>query len=610
MFVRMLDYRPLCLLTAVGLTALGWTNSVAGRAPDPPEPAAAEIAVITPDEASAVLAKTLRIRLAPDLGALSDDERAALEELLAAGRILHALYQEQLHPEAAAIEARLAAGESLRADIPAASLADLFYLSKGPIVTTLDNRRVGLVPTPPERNGKTLYPADADRGQLDALADDDPVLAAGLAAARQVVRRATHSNLDADLARLDAHPLVAGLNPELRDVLESREADPGAFYAVPYALAYAERLAAVRTHIDRAAARSAAESADFAAYLRQRSRDLLTGDYEAGDAAWVRGEFGNLNAQLGSYETYNDALYGTKAFYSASILIRDVDRSNALEAVVGNLQAIEDSLPYDGRRTVDNRIPVGVYNVIADYGQARGTNTATILPNDANHVRKYGRTILVRNNILGNTELFAIRRARFDSVVAADFRADLTLDGGFNRTLWHEIGHYLGVATTADGRSLDSALGDLADLLEELKADLVSLHAAPLLADGAYYDAGGLRAHYADGIRRTLQVVRPRPTQPYQNMQLIQFNYFVEKAVLVPDDSGRLTIDYEQYPGVVDELLAQVLNLQSDGDYAMAAEFVDRWNYWDDRLHGTLATRMQGAAQWRRVIVDYAADPG
>ena len=36
---------------------------------------------------------------------------------------------------------------------------------------------------------------------------------------------------------------------------------------------------------------------------------------------------------------------------------------------------------------------------------------------------------------------------------------DLMLDGNFYRTLWHEIGHYLGPARDRRGRDLDQALG-------------------------------------------------------------------------------------------------------------------------------------------------------
>jgi len=59
--------------------------------------------------------------------------------------------------------------------------------------------------------------------------------------------------------------------------------------------------------------------APFADYLRLRAHDLLTDDFEGGDAAWVTGRFGDFNAQLGAYEVYDDELYGAKAFYGASL---------------------------------------------------------------------------------------------------------------------------------------------------------------------------------------------------------------------------------------------------------------------------------------------------
>ncbi|MDH3350077.1 MAG: NUDIX hydrolase, partial [Gammaproteobacteria bacterium] len=225
--------------------------------------------------------------------------------------------------------------------------------------------------------------------------------------------------------------------------------------------------------------------------------------------------------------------------------------------------------------------------------------------------RKYGRTILLRNNIMTNPDIFADRKKRFDAVIDACCRNHLSSEGGFNRTLWHEIGHYLGVSKTADGRDLDSALADLSDLYEELKSDLVSLFATPALRRAGYYDDAGMRAVYASGIRRTLQVVRPRAEQPYQNMQLMQFNFYMENGLIGPDpESGLLVINYSRYHDVVTELLRRVLQIQYAGDRARAQAFVERWAYWDDDLHGGLAGRMLGTDAYRRTMVRYKALSG
>jgi hypothetical protein len=555
-----------------------------------------------------ILESRLDVTLAPDLGHLSAAEREAIDELLAAGAIVHTLYEQQLHEEAPEAKRRLEELHTAAAD-PAATrnLLDLYYLFKGPVATTLDNERLPFLPVGSPHPGKTVYPSGLERQEIDAFLASNPAARDSLLATRTVVRRATADSLAGDLARLDEYPGVEALHPGLRAHLESIEEDPTALYAVPYALAYAPQLAAARRHLDRAADAIAAQTPDFAAYLRNRSRDLLSGDYESGDAAWVTGRFGNLNLQFGSYETYDDALMGVKAFYSASLLARDEARSRALAAAMTELQAIEDALPYQHQKRVRSHIPVGVYNVVADFGQARGANTATILPNDPDHARKYGRIVLIRNNILGNPAIFDSVRQRFDAVVVPAQREHLAIDGSFNRTLWHEIGHYLGVSVTADGRNLGTALAEYADLVEEMKSDLVSLHAAPTLLEIGYYDETGLRAHYADGIRRTLQVVRPRAEQPYQNMQLMQFNYFMEHGLIEPrGDDALLAINYDRYHEVVSALLGEVLHLQYAGDYDTTKAFVERWNYWDDRVHGRLAELMRDQVSFRGTLVRYA----
>jgi hypothetical protein len=561
------------------------------------------------DKSQPILDTTLRLTLNPDLSHLTDAESRAVGELIAAGEIIHGLYEKQRHAQAhdarqALIELHEQSGKTTATQ----NLLDLFYLSKGPIATTLENERLPFVPVSVEHPGKNMYPTGLQHDEIDAYLNTHPAEAGAILDLRTVVLRASAENIAADLARLDDYPEIDALHVGLRPRLEKLVADAGAFYAVPYALAHAKELRQVRQHLNAAADLIAAETPDFAAYLRNRGRDLLSGDYESGDASWITGDFGGLNIQIGSYETYDDSLLGVKATYAASILARDEEKSRSLDEALAGLQAIENSLPYDHAKTVNSRIPVGVYNIIADYGQSRGANTATILPNNADYSRKYGRTILLRYNILANPAIFANKKKGFDAVVDLCCNDHLTSEGGFNRTLWHEVGHYLGVAKTADGQDLSEALADTADLIEEMKSDLVSLYAIPALRSSGYHNDDAVRAHYADGIRRTLQRVKPRPTQAYQTMQLMQFNYYMEYGLLEPGaESGLLVINYDRYHEAVTELLRQVLQIQYAGDYEQAREFVERWSYWDDKLHGGIAESINNAGGYRRTLIRYGA---
>ena len=565
----------------------------------------------TLEQAQPILEKTQTIRLAPDLAHLSPRERAAVSKLLEVGAIFQDIYEEQRHRAALPVRAALErADRSRNADPLARARHTLYHLFQGPIATTLENRREPFVAVDSAPPGRNVYPWDLTRAEWDAYLTAHSEARAELTHLRSVVRRADAASLRADLAALRRHPVLDTLHPGLRARLEglARRPDRATLYAVPYSVAYADRMVRAFALLNEAADLAEPSDAEFAGYLRNRARDLLSDDYESGDAAWITGRFGNLNAQIGAYETYDDELTGIRAFYSLSLLATRREETEALRRGMQGLQAIEDALPYERRKRIRDDIPVGVYDVIADFGQSRGGNTASILPNEALTARRYGRTILLRANIMRSPEIFSAVESAWGAVVAPDYADHLTADSNFHRTLWHEVGHYLGVDRTSDGRDLDEALGANGNLLEEMKADLVSLFAGEELRRRNYFTADQLRSHYASGINRTLQNVRPRREQPYQTMQLMQFNWFLDREVLRFDaGTGRLSIDYRRYHRAVAELLREVLALQDRGEEAAADAFIARWSRWDEAVHGRIAESMRARQRYRYRLFTYAA---
>jgi hypothetical protein len=278
---------------------------------------------------------------------------------------------------------------------PRKDLLDLYRLFRGPIATTLENKREAFVPVQPETPGKNVYPSGMKKEEMDRFLAAHSDKRDSLLHPRTVVRRATAENLRADLAKLREYPVLDTLHPGLRRELTEAVAKPdaGVLYAVPYSLAYADQMIRAHSILNRAADRMAKDDPEFAGYLRNRSRDLLSNDYESGDASWVTGRFKKLNAQIGAYETYDDALYGVKAFYAFNVLVALGEDTVRLRSALKGLQTIEDQLPYSAHKRIREDIPVGVYEIVADFGQSRGGNTATILPNESYLSRRYGRTI-------------------------------------------------------------------------------------------------------------------------------------------------------------------------------------------------------------------------
>jgi len=570
------------------------------------------------EKSQPIIDKTQTIRLAPDLSQLSAGERSAVAKLLEVGKIFQSIYEEQRHKQALSSYRDLTQLDKRRGGkTETQNLLTLYRLNQGPIAATLENKREPLLPVEPVAPGKNMYPWGVTKDEIEKSFSSGSANREDILDQRSVVRDATPENLREDMATLMKYPVLDTLHPGLRDELSkivmqlSRRGSRARvehtdLYAVPYSVAYADRLVKAHALLNEAANDLQKDDEEFAKYLRNRARDLLSDDYESGDAAWVTGHFKNLNAQIGSYETYDDELYGVKTFFAFSLLLTRQQETTALRQAMKGLQGLEDSLPYNHHKHVREDIPVGVYDVVADFGQARGGNTATILPNETYLARRYGRTILLRANIMRDPSIFESTSRGLAAAVGEAQANELTPDGNFYRTLWHEVGHYLGVDQTKDGRDLDQALENDADALEEMKADLVSLFVAEALHKQGYYTDAQLRSVYAGGILRVLQNNKPRRDQPYNTMQLMQWNFFLENGLLT-FSNGQLHIHYDKYHDVVGKLLKIVLDTQYEGDKAAADRFIEQYTTWREDVHGVIAKNIRDAQRYRFRLFKYAA---
>jgi hypothetical protein len=595
----------LCRVSVAFLVFSAWPAFAQGPAPTLPP------GYMPVEKSRPLVERAGPLRITTDISDLSAGEKAAVGKLLQAGAIFQTLYERQLHPQAEvalanlkALDARLGSPEATR------NLLTLYRRLQGPIVGLPSGERVAFLPVDAVAPGRNFYPWGITKAEVDAYLAAHPEDAAAILATRTIVRRAVAENLRTDLAQLAKYPVFDTLHPRLRAALEHKLAapDPKTLYAVPYALAYADGMIRVHALLNEAADAVQKDDEEFARYLRNRSRDLLSNDYESGDAAWVTSRFKNLNAQIGAYETYDDELFGAKASLGVSVLRVRHAETDALREALRGLQAMEDSLPYAARKSVRADIPIGLYDIIADFGETRGVNTASIEPNEAYITRRYGRTILLRGSIMLSQAIDDNFRPAWEAVVAQPFRADYTQRGRSNQTMWHEVGHYLGVDRTKDGRALDVALQENHNLIEELKADLVSMFVADGLHKRGYHTDEQLRAVYGAGILRVLNETKPQREDAYQMMQLMQFNYFMQNGLISFDKTvGTISIDYARFHQAVAAMLREVLDMQYHGDKAATDAFIERYAVWTDDLHGVIGKKMLAAEKYKRWLVDYTA---
>src|SRR5215217_6903691 len=217
-------------LVAGTVQAIGQT-----RVPTAPWPA---------PQAQAILDRTSRTVLAPDLSHLTPGERVAVAKLLKVGRIFQDLYEEQRHRDALPVRTSLEKATDLRSR----TLLTLYQLNQGPIATTLDNKRQPFLAVDPAPPGKNVYPWDLGVNELQDFIAAHPDERAPLTHLRHVVRRADAATLARDLAMLAKNPALDTLHPGLKARLTrlSRTPNRGTLYGLPYSVAYADQM--VRSH--------------------------------------------------------------------------------------------------------------------------------------------------------------------------------------------------------------------------------------------------------------------------------------------------------------------------------------------------------------------------
>ena len=211
---------------------------------------------------SAKLADYVTVRLSPDLEGLSESQREMLPLLREASRVMDDLFWRQAYGDKAALLAGIE-------DPSARRFAEINY---GPWDRLDDNRPFlpGFGAKPP---GANFYPAGMSEEEFERAADADP-----------------------DLRSL--YTLV------------KRDAG-GGLRAVPYHVEFRDELARAAGLLRDAAA--LAEDPGFRKYLQMRADAMESGDYQPSDFAWMEMHDNLIDLVIGPIETYEDALFGTKA---------------------------------------------------------------------------------------------------------------------------------------------------------------------------------------------------------------------------------------------------------------------------------------------------------
>jgi hypothetical protein len=485
---------------------------------------------------------------------LQDWEKAVLAKLVQASAHMDAAFWKQVDPE----------GETLWHNLASAT-------------------------TPLDKAAYTML--DANYGRWDRFLDFAPFVGTSKRPAGGYVYPADLSKAELD-AYLAAHPdeQDALLNP-----FTVVKRSGTRLVAVPYHQEYAAFIEPTALLLEEAALLS--KNPLLTGYLKLQAQALRTDDYYQADLAWLDLS-GNLDVSIGPHETYDDQLYGQKAFYKSNVLIVDQAAASQLAKFKSTGPALQENLPVDPKYKpvykADTMMPLLLADDIRRSGQGRAVmeSVAFSLPNDPRVWAAKGSKKVMMGNYL-NTRRTVVLEPLAQAILTPAVSALINHETYFTWVLMHEVCHTLGpreVLINGKIATPREALGEYYSPIEEGKADIGGLYNIPYLIDKGIVTLP-LEQHYAGYMAESLRSIRFGMGSAYGVIRSAAWNVFIDEGALIYDAaSNRFTMDVPKMTAAVRKLLISIITIEGDGDKQAAANFITKYSNIRPELKALLDT--------------------
>jgi len=500
----------------------------------------------------AAVGKLARVEMNADTSFLTAEEREVVNLLIQAADLMSEIFKHQATPDY----------DKLRADIAAKSdpqLLDRFDTFFGPWDSLEEDKP--FFGDRPKPAGANFYPADLSKEQFDAYLKAHPDQAEALTSPYTVVKR-------------QGDQLVA----------------------VPYSQEYKQWLEPAAKLLEQAAAKTS--NASLKKFLTLRAKAFRTDDYFESELAWMDLTGTPIEVAIGPYEVYTDGLYGRKTAFEAFVTLRNPKESQALDVYKSHLRGMEENLPVEAKYKNFQRgfeSPLAVADQVHGGGDnMHGVQTIAFnLPNDERVREAKGAKKVILSNVLG---------AKYDGILAPiagrvlvpEQAALVSKKCMTLETLFHELSHSLGPGSiVVDGRAttVGAELKDIGGTSEEAKADIMGVYNLLYMMERGELprtERSQLFATYFAGIFRA---ARWGDEEAHGRGAALQYGYLKSKGAFTWDaGQQRFAVNDDAMQAAVRDLVADIVRLQGDGDYAGMVAFFERYAHLDAEARTVIAT--------------------
>jgi len=494
------------------------------------------------------------VHLSVDTSVLDENQHKVLLKLVEAAKAIDPIFWHQSAHEALAVKAELEKSKKPEDQ----TILQYVLINYGPFDRRFENERFygKGAPKPP---GAGFYPHDLTKEEFEAY--------------------------------IEAHPDVKTDFEKLNTVIKRKGTE---LVAVPFEVEYKSSLEKAAQALREAA--GFADNTSLKRYLNLRAHALLSGDFYESDMAWMDLEGNLLDTVIGPIEVYEDGLMGLKASYEANVVVKDPAASAQLDAYKQYLNRLEHSLPMEEKYKRDsvgmgNKLEiVNVAYFAGDYNSGIKTIAAS-LPNDERVIEAKGAKKQIYENVLGAKFRMILKPIAGILVDPAQV-AWVSEESFVTNTLQHEISHTLGPVNVhgRDDLGVRKALQERYSRIEECKADIVGIHNTAYFRKVDVFDDDQMRRNYVTYLGGIFRSIRFGTESAHATGMAIQLNYLMkEGGIEYNAATGTYRVNFEEFPAAVDKLAAEILMIETMGDYDRAGEMIETYGTLSPEVEASLA---------------------
>ena len=361
-----------------------------------------------------------------------------------------------------------------------------------------------------------------------------------------------------------------------------RRTEDGKLETVWYHEAYAEQIGKIEEYLKHAADVTIKESVRH--YLLQMIEGLKTDDYFNSYKAWLEMNDSKMDLVIGPIEALDDAVNGTKASYGAYVLLKNLQRTEELNALSARMPQLQRMLPGDPA-ILKTFVPGAESDIFScnvlycsGYTNAGYKVIGINFPYDAKVQEELGTRTIIFDNIIRekfNRTVHPVGKALLEDV----YQPHVDASAFYWTIVFREIAKGLGVKETVNGKgTVAQALADEALVLEKAKSNVLGAWLCAKEAEA--YNISAL-FHKEDVlttfVTNTIRSTRFGAADPTGIANIVVYNYLLESKSIIWNPSGRYSIDFDKTWEALETLGAKILDMQAHGDVEGARAWIAKY---------------------------------